>query len=216
MAQITDDSAWTAADLFQRFGPIPLHRIVADPAPGTATEDDVIWQSEHRDRLCELVDGVLVEKAMGYYESFLGGELFALIRNFVVAHALGLTHTADALFRLAPNLVRIPDVAFVSWNRLPGGRVPQSSIADLVLDLAVEIISRSNTLEELEEKLRDYFDAGVRLVWYVYPALREVHVFRSAADRTVLRDGDTLDGGAVLPGFALPLTAFFNSGVRPE
>src|SRR5687767_10461292 len=120
MAQITEESIWTAADLFRRFGPIPLTRIVIDPAPGTATASDAVWQCEHRDRLCELVDGVLVEKAMGYYESFLGGELFRFIGNFVAAHALGLTHTADALFRLAPHLVRIPDVAFVSWDRIPG------------------------------------------------------------------------------------------------
>jgi len=216
MSQITQDPVWTAADLFRRFGPIPLNRIVVEPAPGTATEEDAVWQSEHRHRLCELVDGVLVEKAMGYYESYFGGELFRFIGNFVAAHTLGLTHTADALFRLAPHLIRVPDIAFVSWDRLPGGRVLQTRIADLVPDLAVEVLSRSNTREEMEGKLRDYFGAGVRLVWYVYPVQREVHVFRSVENCAVLRDGDTLEGGDVLPGFSLSLTTFFNSGVRPE
>ena len=69
--QITADG-WTAVDLVERFGAIPLSRVVQNPAPGTATEQDVIDLDEHEDRLCELIDGTLVEKTVGAYESYLG------------------------------------------------------------------------------------------------------------------------------------------------
>jgi Uma2 family endonuclease len=107
-------------------------------------------------------------------------------------------------------LVRIPDVSFLSWRQLPGGRVPDVAIADLAPDLAVEVISRSNTREEMEEKLRDYFAAGVRQVWYVYHRPRcEVRVYTGPTQFTVLTEQDTLDGGDVLPGFRLELARLF-------
>ena len=76
-------------------------------------------------------------------------------------------------------------------------------------DLAVEVISRDNTREEMDRKLSDYFAAGVRLVWYVYPATREVRVYASPEKYVTLGAQDTLDGGDVLPGFQLPLATFF-------
>ena len=67
------------------------------------------------------------------------------------------------------DLVRIPDVSFVSWERVPGGEIPDEPVPLLVPDLAVEVISRSNTPKEMDEKLQEYFEKGVRLVWYVRP-----------------------------------------------
>jgi len=71
----TPATEWTVADLQRRFGPIPFSRIRQNPAPGTATEDDVLWLNDHEDRLCELVDGILVEKTVGLEESWLAGRL---------------------------------------------------------------------------------------------------------------------------------------------
>ena len=76
-------------------------------------------------------------------------------------------------------------------------------------DLAVEVISRGNTREEMERKLLDYFAAGVRLVWYVYPVMREVRVYTMPEAYVTLGGQDTLDGGDVLPGFQLPLATLF-------
>ena len=87
---------WTAADLVERFGPILLHRIRSHPAPGTATEQDVIDIHDREDRLFELVDGVLVEKAMGTHESFLAVAISALLRDFVKATKSGFILGADA------------------------------------------------------------------------------------------------------------------------
>jgi len=216
-------STWTARDLVERFGAIPLWRIRFDPPPGTATEQDVIEIHTREDRLCELVEGVLVEKTVGTYESYLAALLVRLLGNFVVPRQLGIVLGADGMMRLAPGLVRIPDVSFISLDRLPGGKVPREPIADLVPDLAVEVISRFNTPEEMNRKLAEYFRLGVRLVWYVYPESRRVHVYRAADQMTVLEENETLDGEPVLPGFQLALAELFaepgeasGAGKRPD
>jgi hypothetical protein len=105
-------AVWTAVDLAERFGPIPLDRIITPPAPGMATEEDAIELTERKIHLCELVDGILVEKAMGSFESMLAVELAVLIRNFVKSRKLGTVLGADGMLKLGPGLIRIPDVAF--------------------------------------------------------------------------------------------------------
>ena len=114
----------TLADLLQRFGPIPAARIRYDPPPGAATEQDVI-ALEAQERLFELVDGVLVEKAVGFCESFLAIRLARFLSEFVEQHNLGIVAGADGMLRLAPGLVRIPDVSFIPWPHLPQGRIPR-------------------------------------------------------------------------------------------
>ena len=210
--------SWTAADLVERFGPIPLHRIRHDPAPGTATERDVIEIHDREDRLYELIDGVLLEKTVGTYESYLAAWILQLLGAYVRECHLGIVLGADGMMRLAPGLVRIPDVSFISWDRLPGRKVPREPIADLAPDLAIEVISRSNTPQEMERKLADDFAAKVRQAWYVYHTpRREVHVYPSPDERTVLDEPQTLDGGDVLPGFILALpTLFAEPGQAPK
>ena len=204
-----DAGSWTALDLIEHFGPIPLHRVVTAPAPGTASEDDAVRLAEHGDRLCELVAGTLVEKPMGNFESYLAARLINLLLTFVEPRRLGMVLGADGLMRLAPGLVRIPDVSFIAIERLPDGRVPRTPVSEIAPDLAVEVISPGNTAHEMRQKLGDYFTAGVRLVWYVYPDPREVHVYRSPGQPTVVKHADTLDGDDVLTGFTLPLEDLF-------
>ena len=100
-------------------------------------------------------------------------------------------------------MVRLPDVSFVSRSRLPDGKVPREPIPDLPPDLAVEIISGSNTPREMDRKLREYFQAGVRLVWYVYPESKTVRVYQSPDAAISLSENQTLAGGDVLPSFSL-------------
>lgn len=111
--------------------------------------------------------------------------------------------------RLAPGLVRIPDVAFFSWDRLPGRELPAEPIPDLAPDLAVEVLSQSNTEAEMKRKLREYFKAGVRLVWLVDPPTRTARVYTSPGRSRLVREDKALDGGAVLPGFSLKLRDWF-------
>jgi Uma2 family endonuclease len=212
-----DARVWTAADLVARFGPISLGRIRSLPAPGTATEDDLLAIHNSESRLFELVDGVLVEKTMGVYESYLAGVVITYL-NIYLHHQQpkrGFVLGPDGMVRLFPRQVRIPDVSYVAWARFPDRRIPRSGIGDFAPDLAVEVISLGNTREEMDSKLQDYFRAGVRLVWYVFPREREVHVFTAVDQRTILSADKVLDGGDVLPGFTLPLAELFAEPIEP-
>ncbi len=123
----------TLADLRRRLGGISLERIWFHPAPGTATEKDVIEAEVRENRLCELVDGTLVEKAMGFEESRLAVRLAYLVQSYLDKNDLGICVGADGMMRIAPGLVRIPDVSFISWDRLPGRESPREPIPDLCL-----------------------------------------------------------------------------------
>src|SRR5947209_12657208 len=141
---------WTLADLLAHFGDISPQRIRLFPAPGAAAERDGTAIHDREDRLYELVDGVLVEKVMGYSESTLTCELIYFLKAFLREHDLGNLAGSDGTMRLMPGLVRIPDISFVAWERLPGRRVPDSPLPDLVPDLAVEVLSVGNTAKEME------------------------------------------------------------------
>src|SRR3954462_5021593 len=110
----------TAADLVRRLGNIPLERICFPPPPGTATLRDLLAALRRSDRLYELVDGTLVEKAMGLPESMIALLVSRRIGNFAEAHDLGIPAGADGTVRLLKGLVRAPDVAFFCWDKLPG------------------------------------------------------------------------------------------------
>jgi Uma2 family endonuclease len=202
-------TALTVSDLLRQLGDIPPERVWLQPPLGTATEADVVAVHNREDRLCELVDGVLVEKTMESYESYIAATLIRLLGNFVVAHDLGIVAGADGMMRLAPGLVRIPDVSFVSWEKLPGRRLPRQIIPDLVPDLAVAVLSEGNTPREMARKLDEYFSLGVRLVWLVHPLTESTEVYTSRHQSTVLDKSATLEDGVILPGFTLPLSALF-------
>ena len=198
----------TLADLIERLGGVPPHRTRFHPAPGTAVEQDVL-KAEKQGLLCELVDGVLVEAARGFRESLLAVALGHLLYAFVHPRNLGLVTGEQGTVRLFPGLVRIPDVAFASWDRVPGRRVPDEPMPLMAPDLAVEVLSESNTPGEMARKRHDYFTAGVRLVWLADPRLRIVDVYASESQVARLTVADVLDGGDVLPGFRLSLRDWF-------
>ena len=209
MATVVDRPLETLADLLVRLGQIPLERIRFQPSPGTATEQDVMSIREREQRLCELVGGVLVEKAMGYEESLLAVFIARLLDEFVEPLNLGHVSGEGGMLRLFPGLVRIPDVAFASWDRFPNRRLTGDPIPQLVPDLAIEVLSLSNTAAEMTIKVDEYFSAGVQQVWLVDPRARTVMVFDAADHAITLREGDILDGGRLLPGFTLSLKALF-------
>jgi Uma2 family endonuclease len=199
----------TLADVVNRLGGVPLDRIRFHPPPGTATVQDVI-DIQHREGCsCELIEGVLLEKAVGYNESSLALILAGLMNAFVIPRNLGIVTGPDGTIELTTDLVRIPDVAFTSWDRIPGRRRPDNPVPRLAPNLAVEVLSRSNTPGEMAAKRRDYFAAGVHLVWEIDPRARTVAVYTSLTEVVTLQATDTLDGGTVLPGFTLPLRDFF-------
>ena len=200
----------TLADLQHRLGDIPPGRIRMDPPPGTATAADVTRLQAKEGVLCELVERVLVEKTMGFRESILAMWIGRLLGEFAVLHKLGVVAGADGMMEITAGLVRIPDVSFLAWDRLPGRKIPREPIPELAPNLAVEVLSDSNTPAEMKRKRQEYFEAGVELVWEVDPEARSVVVWTSARESTTLTDpDDTLDGGAVLPGFTTTLRELF-------
>jgi Uma2 family endonuclease len=206
----------TLADLRKRLGGIPLERIWYRPAPGTATEKDVVEAQEHENRLCELVDGTLVEKAMGFEEARLALRLGRLIDAYVDQNDLGICVGADGMMRIAPGLVRIPDLSFIAWDKLPSRESPRDPIPDLAPDLAVEVLSGGNTKAEMARKVREYFEAGARLVWLIDPKKRTARIFSTLEKSALVRADQALDGGNVLPGFVLLLSDLLDRGRRPR
>ncbi len=138
----------TLADLLTQARGHPPRRVLLRPFPGTATEQDVADVGTHQKRLCELIDGVLVEKAVGFQESQLAILLAYFLVGFVRQHDLGIVAGADGPLRLRPGQVRIPDLCFIAWDRLPGRQLPRDPIPNLVPDLAVEV-SAGNTPAEM-------------------------------------------------------------------
>jgi Uma2 family endonuclease len=152
---------------------------------------------------------------MGYFESSLACVLIQLLRNYLDTNPVGSVAGEGGMMRLLPHLVRIPDVSFVVWGRFPDRRVTREPVPAIAPDLAVEVLSESNTKAEMDRKLREYFAAGARLVWYLDPEDRTVRVYTAVDRVTLLDESGTLEGGDVLPGFVLPIREWFERAERP-
>ena len=110
----------------------------------------------------------------------------------------------------AKNLQRRPDVAFVSHAKWPvHRRVPDVAVWDMVPDLAIEVVSPSNSAGQVQGKMHEYFNAGASGVWVVYPEQQEVYVYTSPIQIRVVQLGQDLEGGDLIPGFRVPLAALF-------
>jgi Uma2 family endonuclease len=199
----------TAADLLRKLGRVSPRRVRLVPAPGTATEKDVIQAERRTGRLCELIDGTLVEKVMGAYESAVAGAMIYFLKHYLRRHRLGVVLGADGLLRILPRQVRIPDVAFLSWKVLGGRRLPREPILGAAPDLAVEVLSKGNTKGEMARKLRDYFAGGVRLVWFIDPRTGTAKSYTAPDQCQTIGENGVLSGGEVLPGFKLALRDLF-------
>ncbi len=205
----------TIADLWDRLGNVPLNRIRLFPPPGTATVQDVERLCNREPKcLCELVDGVLVEKAMGHEEARLAFWLCIHLGKYLEENDIGIGVGPDGPHRVLPDQVRFPDVAFIAYDQIPSSAVSRTAVPAWVPTLAVEVLSESNTKAEMARKLRDYFDAGVKLVWYVDPPSRSVKVYRSPESFVTKGEQDELDGEDVLPGFRVSIGEWFNRALR--
>jgi Uma2 family endonuclease len=158
----------------------------------------------------ELVEGeVIAMPPAGVEHDQLAGEIYSLVRAFVRANRLGRVFSGSGGFRLFdhPDTVRAPDVAFVSRDRAFDAH--ERGYFRGAPDLAVEIVSPSESAQEIRLKVDQYLRAGARLVWVVYPRTRSVTVFRADGTVSELRDDDTHAGEDVLPGFSCPVAALF-------
>lgn len=202
----------TFEDLHDRLGRVPLGRIRLKPAPGTATEEDLHTSGKP---ICELIDGVLVEKTMGTRESFLAMYIGGLLRSHVEPDDTGVVLGADGFIRIGEGLLRAPDVTFIPWSSFPNGEMPEDEAYWSVAPaLAVEVLSPGNTRAEIDRKIGELFSAGCKLAWVIDPAAKAAKVYTSAKRFKELDESGVLDGGKVMPGFKLPLADLFAATKR--
>ncbi|MBX3439802.1 MAG: Uma2 family endonuclease [Planctomycetaceae bacterium] len=208
--RLTSGTQRTIADLVDQLGDIPLERIRLHPPPGTATIDDLIQNNDaERATYCELIDGVLVEKAAMYLEDSLTTVLARFLHEFLWTTRMGKGFTAGAIYQMIAGNFRLPDFTVCLKDKFPSGKVERVPYVDFAPDLAVEVLSRSNTRNEIERKRRELFASGTRLIWVVDPDRRTVAVYTSPEECTTLLETDILTGGDVLPGFELSIAEWF-------
>lgn len=201
---------FTVADLADTVGGIPLSRICFSPLPGTATQADLYQLNEVEGKHYELIHGTLVEKTMGSWEGYLGSWIGTQLQIYLMSNEIGAGFGDNVPLVFSPKLVYVPDAGFISTARLPGGEFPTDKpFAEMIPNLAVEVISVSNTKKEMERKLASYFECGVEEVWFVYPKPMQVVVFLPGREPLNLGIDQTLTT-ALLPGFSLPVKTLFS------
>lgn len=156
----------------------------------------------------ELDEGELIRMPpAGLDHGDLGAEITMLLRAYAKKHRLGRVVNADTGFRLAQDIVRAPDIAFIRADRWE--TVKSRGFAKGAPDLAVEIFSPSDSVRQLMRKVKQYFAAGTHTVWIVYEERREIHVLDKNGTDKILTDGDTLDCAELLPGFSVAVADIF-------
>ena len=161
----------------------------------------------------ELVEGELIEmQAAGFLHGVTGNYLNAELTVFVRQHDLGVVTLAETGFKVAtnPDTILAPDAGFVAKSRLPADLSSLVGFFDGAPDLAVEVVSPSDTYGEVETKVARYLEAGTRLVWIVRPQQKRVEVHRADGTSALLSEGETLNGEGVVTGFELPIARVFS------
>ena len=186
----------------------------AEPRLMTAEEFFALPGDEH----AELVDGVLVMvPPAGHAHGSVNSRLLSRLAAHVYGEGLGELYDSSTgfLLRRGPDLVRAPDVAFVRADRVPLLQHGKAGSLVLAPDLAVETLSPSNTASQMQRKTEEYLRYGTRAVWVIDPDERTAAVYAVDAPVRYLGEGDALDGGDLVPGFAVPL-AFVFAGLGPR
>lgn len=158
----------------------------------------------------ELVNGQLVETGMGALACWIASVINAKLTLFVLEHSLGMVLSSETQYQCFPDdprRIRKPDVSFIHRSRV----TPEilQGFVRIPPDLAIEIVSEHDTYYEVETKVREYLQAGVRLVWVLNPATRSVRVHRLVGAPTELEASDMLSGEDVVPGFSLEVATLY-------
>jgi Uma2 family endonuclease len=156
----------------------------------------------------ELVDGAIVASPTGMYHSEVGARISHILQKFLDETPLGRIYGSDVGIQLPDGNLRSPDSCFVSAGKLPGGKSPVT-FGELVPDLVVEVLSPGDSAREVADKIGEYLECGVPLVWLVDPKAKTVTVYRTLTDARRLSSEDILTAEPVLPGFSCRVSQFF-------
>ena len=160
----------------------------------------------------ELVKGELIRMPPpGHEHGLVTMQIAGPLYQHVKQHNLGTVYAAETGFLIHqnPDTVRAPDVAFITRERLEASDTIEGYWIGAP-DLCVEVLSPSDSVGYIEEKVTEWLEAGTRVVWVVSPKLRTVTVYRSLKKVSNLTEEDTLDGDDVVPGFRIPITEVFS------
>jgi Uma2 family endonuclease len=174
------------------------------------TADELLRMPDDGKRY-ELIEGELIKMApAGYRHTNIGARILGILFQHTEKNDLGELMNSDGgvFLQRDPDTVRVPDVGFITKERLPPGDGP-SGFIDIVPDLVVEVVSPSDRAGQVQAKIEQWIEHGVKLVWLVYPEERSIMVYRSLSEFLVLHEGDTLTGDPVLPEFSCPVAEIF-------
>ena len=191
-------------------------RLMSENWPREVEPTQVVEEPLFDDEHFELVSGELVKKAMGIEEQVIDSDLHLWLGAFVRDHGLGRTVTEGkfALPKVGNN--RIPDLAFVSYSTWPKSKGrPKGAFWAVAPDLAIEVISPTDVGRASMDKMVEYFTAGCKAVWIVWPNLEQVHVYDSPTSVRIFAQGDVLEGDPVVPGFRLAIAVLFPPDDEP-
>lgn len=173
--------------------------------PKIWTDEEFMALPDNGDRY-EIVDGELkVVGNSGMLHGHIASVLIFFLSGLIRTHRLGVICDSSTAFKMKSGNKRSPDVSFVSKDRLKGLKKLPKGFFEGAPDLAVEVISPSNTFDEIHQKIVEYFESGSRLVWVINPDEETVLVYRGATPDRLLKKTDFLEGEEVIEGFRLAI-----------
>lgn len=185
---------------------------MADVQTQLLTGDDLLEiVAQNPDKHYELIEGELVEMPpAGIEHNNVEGAATVLLRLFVRERRLGRVLPGETGFYTRGNdrTVRAPDVVFISYDRLPADQ-PNPGYGRVIPELVIEVVSPNDRADKIEEKVQEWLDFGVLLVWVIYPQTQRIHVFQYGQQPVILRADDTITGDPALPGFSAVVREFF-------
>lgn len=169
---------------------------------------EAFWEA-YAGKPYELIDGEVVEIVpTGFKHGRTIRRMSKLLGQFVDDHDLGEVVVGELGVQLGPNILRAADIAFISHARLAQISEPEKYVP-FAPDLVVEVVSPSNTADEIQLKVSQYLKAGVLLIWMMYSERKRLVVYDSQGRVETLSENDMLDGGEVLPGLMIPVAELF-------
>ena len=183
-----------------------------EPEVQTSTTEFIVSEENltEDEGLYEIIDGLRMEKIISNIELRLALVLAFAVEAHTKANNLGRAFTELLIDMGVNNNNRRPDMAYISFDRLPASApYPTENAWSIVPELVAEIISKTNTVDHVLEKIHEYFEAGVQTVWIVHPRFKQIYVYESPTQNIILGEQDELSDESLFPGWRFPVADLF-------